>query len=381
MPEQVARLIFAGGGTGGHLYPAIAIANRVQELLMERMRVEIRFVGTKRGIEYARRDSLGFPLELINIRGLARSLTPANLLVPFLVIGSLIKCWTLMKRVRPHVVVGTGGYVAWPVVRTAAWRQIPSVLQEQNSYPGITTRKLAPHVRRIYLGFAQARDFLKTEADIKVTGNPVRTEIAQGDRNRALAKLSLSPDKKTILVIGGSQGAHAVNQAILKSLTSHGLPDEVQLIWQTGKRDYKDVAAQVEDQGYGLSLFPFADDMASIYAAADFVIARAGALTLAELEMCGLPALLVPYRFAAGDHQRKNAQAFVEAGAAIVVEERDFETTDILARATDIVRSEQLPKMQKAVRAMTEGRRPAVDVIAEDIISIIEANRKDSAQQ
>jgi UDP-N-acetylglucosamine--N-acetylmuramyl-(pentapeptide) pyrophosphoryl-undecaprenol N-acetylglucosamine transferase len=121
--------------------------------------------------------------------------------------------------------------------------------------------------------------------------------------------------------------------------------------------------------------------MASIYAAADFVIARAGALTLAELEMCGLPALLVPYRFAAGDHQRKNAQAFVEAGAAIVVEERDFETTDILARATDIVRSEQLPKMQKAVRAMTEGRRPAVDVIAEDIISIIEANRKDSAQQ
>ncbi len=381
MPEQVARLIFAGGGTGGHLYPAIAIANRVQELLMERMRVDIRFVGTRRGIEYARRDNLGFPLELINIRGLARSLTPANLLVPFLVIGSLIKCWMLMKRVRPHVVVGTGGYVAWPVLRAAAWRGIPCVLQEQNSFPGITTRKLAPHVQRVYLGFAQAREHLKTSAKIMITGNPVRTEIARGDRGRALAAMGLSQDKKTILILGGSQGAHAVNQAILKSITSQGLPDEVQLIWQTGKRDYKEVAAQVEDQGLGLSLFPFADDMASVYAAADFVIARAGALTLAELEMCALPALLVPYRFAAGDHQRKNARAFTEAGAAVVVEEREFETTDILAAATDIVRSERLQQMQQAVRAMTEGRRPAVDVIAEDIIELMEMNGKDAKHQ
>jgi UDP-N-acetylglucosamine--N-acetylmuramyl-(pentapeptide) pyrophosphoryl-undecaprenol N-acetylglucosamine transferase len=378
MPEQVARLIFAGGGTGGHLYPAIAIADRVQELLMERMRVDIRFVGTRRGIEYARRDSIGFPLELISIRGLARSLTPANLLVPFLMIGSLIKCWLMMKRLRPHVVVGTGGYVAWPVLRAAAWRGIPAVLQEQNSFPGITTRKLAPHVRRIYLGFEQARQYLKTETPIIVTGNPVRHEITRGDRHRAIASLGLSHDKKAILILGGSQGAHAVNQAILRSLTTGGLPDDVQLIWQTGERDYKDVAAQVEDQGFGLSLFPFADDMAAVYAAADFAVARAGALTLAELEACGLPALLIPYRFAAGDHQRKNAQAFVEADAAIVVNEEEFDTRDILTEAANIVRSDRLLQMQQAVRAMSAGRRPAVDVIAEDIINLIETTRKDS---
>ena len=163
-----ARLIFAGGGTGGHLYPAIAIADRVKEILSARMTVEIIFVGTKRGIEYRVRETLGYPLHLINIRGIARSFTLANLAVPFLIVSAMIKANNLVKQFGPQVVVGTGGYVSWPVLRAANGQKITTVLQEQNSFAGVTTRQLAPRAARIYLGFAKAAEMLKTNGEIGI---------------------------------------------------------------------------------------------------------------------------------------------------------------------------------------------------------------------
>ncbi len=375
MSNSTARLVFAGGGTGGHLFPAIAIADRIWELLAERRSVEIMFVGTQRGIEYRMRDKLGYPLELINVRGLARSLSLKNVLVPFVLAGALIQSWLLLRRFRPDVVIGTGGYVAMPVLRAAAWRKIPTVIQEQNSFPGITTRQAAKKAEKIYLGFAGAKKYLTTSAEIMVTGNPVRLSLADGDREAALREFDLDPAKKTILVLGGSQGARAVNGAVLASLQRGSLKENYQILWQTGKRDYKDVAAQAGSRATGCTLFPFAHDMAAVYAAADLAVARAGALTLAELQMCGVPSILIPYPHAAGDHQRKNAQEVAKAGMARVIDEDDFRDRDILAEAIVLMESEEYGGMKAELDRVRRELRPAADVIAEDIIELIETRR------
>ncbi|MEA3296679.1 MAG: undecaprenyldiphospho-muramoylpentapeptide beta-N-acetylglucosaminyltransferase [candidate division Zixibacteria bacterium] len=371
-----ARIIFAGGGTGGHLYPALAIADRIRELLQGKHKVEIIFVGTKHGLEYRMRDSLGYPLHLINIRGLARSFSLRNLLLPFVVVGALIKAALLLRSFAPAIVIGTGGYVSWPVLKVAAWKNIPTVIQEQNSYPGITTRQTARKARKVYLGFEGARAYLRTNERIVVTGNPVRRSIVNGNRAEALAAFKLDPDRKTILVLGGSQGAHAVNTAILKSLESKSLPENYQLLWQTGKRDYKDVTAQVGDKARCCSLFPFVERMELVYAIADLAIARAGALTLAELAACGVPAILIPYPFAAGDHQRKNAQETVAREMAALIDENDLDQVDILSEAIAILESDRFTIMRRALTAVAEKGKPAVDVIAEDIINLIEDSRK-----
>jgi UDP-N-acetylglucosamine--N-acetylmuramyl-(pentapeptide) pyrophosphoryl-undecaprenol N-acetylglucosamine transferase len=366
-----ARLIFAGGGTGGHLYPAIAIADRVSELLKDRMTVDIQFVGTTRGLEYRIREKLGYPLQIINVRGIARSFDIRNLLVPFVLVSAMLKARRLVKTFAPHVVVGTGGYVSWPVLRMAASQNVTTVLQEQNSFPGITTRKLAPKAKRIYLGFAKASEYLHTDAQQMVTGNPVRRTISSGDRAEALRIFGLSPAKKTILIIGGSQGAHALNTAVLASLEKDTLPQGIQLLWQTGKRDYTDVVAKLGDKAKGHALFPFENRMELVYAAADLAIARAGAITLAELEACAVPAILIPYPFAAGDHQRKNGEEVVRQGCAVMIDEKELAGKDILAAAVEELTSGHVETMRANLKALIQGKKPAVDIIAEDIIALI----------
>lgn len=371
-----ARIVFAGGGTGGHLYPAIAIANRISELTMKRMKVEIIFVGTKRGLEYRLRDSLGYPLHIINIRGLVRTFTLKNLLIPFVVIGALVKSFLLLKRFKPDIVVGTGGYVSWPVLRVAAFKKIPTVLQEQNSYPGITTRQLAPGAEKIYLGFEKGRQYLKTSGEVIVTGNPVRSFISLGDRDEAVKHFDLDNDKKTILVLGGSQGARAINEAVMNGLEKNGVPDGYQILWQMGKRGYKEVTDKVGSKvAPGCTLFPFADRMDLVYAAADLVIARAGALTLAELAACQLPSILIPYPFAAGEHQRHNAGDYVRQGASIMIEEKELGGIDLIEKTRAVMESDKFRSMKEALRKMTEGKKPAVDIIAEDIIDIISSGK------
>jgi UDP-N-acetylglucosamine--N-acetylmuramyl-(pentapeptide) pyrophosphoryl-undecaprenol N-acetylglucosamine transferase len=376
MGTETARIVFAGGGTGGHLFPAIAIADRITELVQSKMTVNIAFVGTKRGLENRMRETLGYPLHLINVRGIARSLTLKNLLVPFILIGALVQSMLLLRKLSPDVVVGTGGYVSWPVLKVAALKKIVTVLQEQNSFPGITTRRLAQRAERIYLGFEKARDHLRTKGRIIVTGNPVRASVMNGSRSEAIKAFGLDPEKKTILVLGGSQGARTVNNAVLNSLEKAQLPAEYQLLWQTGKRDYKEVDAQASREVARCTLFPFADRMDLVYAAADLAIARAGALTLAELIACGLPSILIPYPYAAGDHQRKNADDLVARKMAVVINEKDLGRLDLLGEAITFHRSERFQQMKQAMAERTHDRKPAVDVIAEDIVNLICEVRK-----
>ena len=375
MANKALRIVFAGGGTGGHLYPAIAIANRIEQMLEGKETVEILFVGTRRGLEYRMKDTLGYPLRTVNIRGLARSLTPKNLLVPFIAVGALIKASSILSSFRPDVVVGTGGYVCWPVLRMAAMKKITTVLQEQNSFPGLTIRKLAGRAKRIYLGFADAQKHLRTDAAMLVTGNPVRREIASGNRATAIKEFGLDSGKKTILVLGGSQGARAINHAVLKSLETKELDDKYQLLWQTGKRDYTEVNARA-NRKVSVTLFPFAQDMPSVYAAADLVVARSGALTLAEVAACALPAILIPFPHAAGDHQKKNAQSYARGEAAVMIEEKDLADVDLLQRAVALMESGEYEKMGQKAKDLAAAGKPAVDVIAEDIINLIGEQRK-----
>lgn len=363
-----ARIIIAGGGTGGHLFPAIAIADRVSELLKDKMAIEITLVGTKRGLEYRMKDELGHPLKTINMRGIVRGFTLFNLLVPFVVLIALMQSARLISRLRPDIVIGTGGYVCWPVLKMAGWKGIRTLLQEQNSYPGVATRQLAAGAAKIYLGFEKAKEFLKTRAEIIVTGNPVRKSIAAGDRARALETFGLSPQRKTILILGGSQGARSINNAILASLDRNKLNQGYQLLWQTGRRDHKEVEEKAAEKVSNCALFPFARQMDLVYAAADLVIARAGALSLAEITACRLPAILIPYPHAAGDHQKKNAEDYVARGMAKMIEEKDLAGVDLTAQAIGLMESDQYEQMRKAIAEETADRKPAVDVIAGDII-------------
>jgi UDP-N-acetylglucosamine--N-acetylmuramyl-(pentapeptide) pyrophosphoryl-undecaprenol N-acetylglucosamine transferase len=276
-----------------------------------------------------------------------------------------------MKTLRPHIVVGTGGYVAWPVLRAATAKGIPTVIQEQNSYPGIATRKLARRARKVYLGFKDAARHLATTGEVLVTGNPVRKAIGTVDRADALGEFGLDPGKRTLLICGGSQGARTINEAVMKSLEGRTLPGHIQLLWQTGKRDYREVAASVGDRVSRRALFPFAENMEYVYAAADLAVARAGALTLAELQASSVPAILVPYPHAAGDHQRRNAQAFVAAGAAELLADSELTDVDILDRAVTLLDSPRLDEMKQAMKLMLGEAGPAVDIIAQDIIGLI----------
>jgi UDP-N-acetylglucosamine--N-acetylmuramyl-(pentapeptide) pyrophosphoryl-undecaprenol N-acetylglucosamine transferase len=371
--SESVRLIFAGGGTGGHLYPALAIADHLKKLIGSTHKLESHFVGTRKGIEFRLQETIGYPLHLIQMQGIARALTPRNLLVPFIVTMGLLQSMRLMKQISPHLVVGTGGYVSWPVLKAANVRRIPTVIQEQNSFPGIATRRLAADAQAVYLGFDDARKHLTSDANCVLTGNPVRNGLSGADRNEAMRVFNLDPTKKTILVFGGSQGAHAINEAVLAGLLAGRLvgqvPKNYQLLWLTGKRDYTEVNARAGDMAASHALFPYEHRMNLAYAAADVAVARAGALTLAELEMCGVPAILVPFPHAAGDHQRKNAASFAALGFAEVIDETKLGETHILNRAIALIESGRADQMRLAMSGFRSGRPAAVDLIAGDILN------------
>ncbi|UCD16978.1 MAG: undecaprenyldiphospho-muramoylpentapeptide beta-N-acetylglucosaminyltransferase [Candidatus Zixiibacteriota bacterium] len=364
------RAIFAGGGTGGHLFPALAIADKLRARIAPAYQADFRFVGTKRGIEYKMRDKLGYPLHLMSVRGFRRSAILSNLLFPFFLFGALIKSIILILRFHPDIVIGTGGYVMGPVFLAATMLNISRVIQEQNSYPGITTRQLALKADKVFLGFADAKAHLKPGCNTVVTGNPIKEVIGTIPREEGLRHFKLSDAKKTILILGGSQGAMSINLNILDCLKD--LPDGHQLIWQTGERGYRELVDLAGDRLQGHAVFPITDRIELAYAAADIAIARAGAITLAELEAAEVPAILIPFPFAAANHQCKNAELFEREGAAVVFGDEQLGRVDLLREAVELLNSGSQMLMQKAMRAMHRCQdKPAADRIVSEIMQLI----------
>ena len=319
------KVIISGGGTGGHIFPALAIANALKAMDAT---TEILFVGAIGKMEMEKIPAAGYHIEGLHISGLQRSLTLKNLAFPFKVISSLNKAGKIIDRFKPDVAVGVGGYASGPLLYMASCRGIPSVIQEQNSYPGITNKILAKKAKRICVAYEGMDKFFPSDK-LVMTGNPVRADILNitGKRKEAAAFFGLDENKKTVLVVGGSQGARSINRSILAGIqkfTDAG----VQLIWQTG-RPFLPEALQAVKQAdeKNLKAFDFISKMDLAYAMADLVISRAGASTVSELCIVGKPAVLVPLPSAAEDHQTKNIMALVNHQAAVMVKDADAATS------------------------------------------------------
>ncbi len=365
MPKKNAKVLFAAGGTGGHLFPAIAVADEIRKLEPS---AEFLFLGAKGKIEERVVPSRDFPFRAVWISGFARSFKPANLLVPLKVMVSIMQSIRHIRRFRPDVVVGTGGFVTGPVLYAATLLHLPTLLQEQNSYPGFTTRILAARVNEVHTAFEETRKFLSPRAVVKLSGNPTRATLVSVSKEAGAKFFQLNPQKKTVLVFGGSLGAGSINSAVL-DLVDDIVAANFQLIWQTGEGDYE----KARNKTWGLSgvrVEKFIHRMEYAYAAADLVVCRAGAVTIAEITRLGKAAVLVPFPHAAAGHQLKNAQALVNAGAAKMILDRELQSRlrDVLF---ELLQDDEQRK-QIGRNSQRLGKPNAAQDIAEAILRLAE---------
>ena len=363
---RTVRAIFAGGGTGGHLFPAIAIAD---ELKKNEPNVEILFIGTSDKIEARVVPQKGYLFRSIWISGFHRRLRISNLLFPLKVIVSFMQSVSIIKAFKPDVVVGTGGYVSGPVLRAAIFAKVPTLIQEQNSYPGVTTRMLAKKSNEVHLTFESSKKYFKQTNNTFITGNPTRNDLDNVNREEAIRYFGFEPSeqKKTLLVFGGSLGAHTINTAIQKNLNNI-YQKNIRLIWQTGSEDFestKKMCAAYPQNAVWTNAF--IDRMDYAYAASDLVVCRAGATTIAELTRLGKAAILVPYPFAAANHQVENAKSMAEYGAAEIV--YDHEVQDRLEPELNLLMDdERLQRMSKKSKMF--GKPDAAREIARRVIQL-----------
>jgi UDP-N-acetylglucosamine--N-acetylmuramyl-(pentapeptide) pyrophosphoryl-undecaprenol N-acetylglucosamine transferase len=315
------KILIAGGGTGGHVFPGIAVA---EELKRMRRDCDIVFVGTRNGLEATAVPEAGFRIRFLAGSGFSRTrrwMWPWAALVNLV---GLLQAFVLVLTENPSVVLGTGGYVSAPVSFAARLLGRPLILQEQNSVPGLANRLLARIASEVHLSFLEARSYFPRRDHLKVTGNPVRAHILTGDREAALREFKLEPGRSTLLVFGGSLGASRINEATLDMLRRLKGRLEVQCLLVTGRSEFEAVKSAVLKDALPATVLPFVKNMHMAYAAADLVVCRSGAMTLAEIAVCGLPAILVPYPYAAHNHQQDNAANLVDRGAAVLIPDAEL---------------------------------------------------------
>ncbi len=360
------KVLFAGGGTGGHLYPGVAMGAELKKRVPG---VEISFAGTRAGIEAAEVPRLGYPLHLLPVRGLKRGRSlhefAANVGVLKDFAASLAQAFAIIRREKPDVVVGTGGYVSAPLLLAAQLSGCRTLIQEQNAFPGVTTRLLARMASEVHLSFAESRKFFGDNPKVFVTGNPAR-EFPAEPRRECLDFFGLASDLPTLLVFGGSRGARTINNAMLRFCDR--LDGKINLIWQTGSLDADRVQSEVSPSATRW-IGPYIQEMGKAYGAADLVLCRAGASSLAELTNLGKPSVIAPYPYAAADHQRHNARALVKAGAALMIEDDKLADDASLEAILDLVADrDRLEQMGRASRG--QGHPGAAAELAGRIIAL-----------
>lgn len=360
---QPFKVIISGGGTGGHIFPAIAIANALKEKVEG---VDILFVGAKGKMEMEKVPNAGYPIKGLWISGLQRKLTDTrNFLFPFKLISSLWNSFWIVKRFKPQVVVGTGGYASGPLLFVSSKLGVSALIQEQNSYPGITNKLLAKTVQCICVAYDKMERFFPKQKMLFL-GNPVRQDILEvaTKREEAITYFGLDRTKKTVLVVGGSLGARTINESMALCLDMF---EGTQLIWQTGKayaqQGEKDAANKTN-----IKVLPFISRMDLAYAAADVVVSRAGASTISELCLIGKPAILVPSPNVAEDHQTKNAAALTDKNAALMVKDvkAKIELTEVLR---ELLQNEQKQK-ELGENIQQLAKHQSAEKIAEEVIKL-----------
>jgi len=354
------KLLLAGGGTGGHLFPAIALA---EQLLAEEPQGEVLFVGTERGLEARLLPQLGWALETIDMSGWAGLGAAAKIQVLGKLVKSLGQSKKILQRFAPDVVVGVGGYASVPVLLAAKWLRIPYLVHEQNAWPGLANRLLGRWAKRVCLSFDEADRAFHSSPTV-LTGNPVRAAME--------ACPALADDKTCLLVFGGSQGARAINKTVVAALPHlQEWRDHLEIVHQTGERDYEATLEGYRENDWPqCEVTPFITDMAQAYASATLIVCRAGATTLAELTTCGRPAILVPFPHAAAGHQSGNAQAMAAKGAALMMEETDL-TPERLAKLISGLLHDRENLKSMAAAAKRLARRGAAARLLKECRSVL----------
>lgn len=360
------RFIISGGGTGGHIFPAVSIANALKA---KNPKAKILFVGAEGRMEMQRVPAAGYSIKGLPILGFDRVNKLNNIKVLLKLWKSLRMAKKIIKDFRPDVVIGVGGYASGATLYKAANMGIPCLIQEQNSYAGVTNKLLAKKVSKICVAYEGMERFFPADKII-MTGNPVRQNILETTITKEEARMSfgLNPSKKTILIVGGSLGAQTINRSIIEHLDLIHNSD-VQIVWQTGKRYFGNINSVLDKKGLdNLHVMDFISDMGAAYKAADLVISRAGASSISEFQLIGKPVILVPSPNVAEDHQTKNAMALVNKGAAMFVSDADAPATLLQLALNTINNSDQLATLSKNIKKM--GLHNASDIIAEEVLKL-----------
>jgi len=357
------KFILSGGGTGGHIYPAIAIANELKSRFPD---AKFLFVGAQDKMEMQKVPQAGYPIKGLWIAGLQRRLTFDNALFPIKLLSSLLKSRQIIKQFQPDVVIGTGGFASGPLLQMANSAGIPTVIQEQNSFPGITNKLLSKKANAICVAYENLERFFPKEKMV-LTGNPVRQDLMtiEGKRAEGVAHFNLDPNKKTILVLGGSLGARRVNQLIERELEFFETQN-VQLLWQCGKLYFEEYQKY---QSKDVQVMAFIERMDLVYAAADIVISRAGASSVSELCIVGKPVVFIPSPNVAEDHQTKNAKSIADKNGAILIRESELDAT-FESTFSDLIGNENKQhELSQNIKSLALPN--ATKAIVEEIIKLI----------
>lgn len=349
------KIVITGGGTGGHLYPALAVADALKSQNAE---VEILFVGSERGMEKEAVPEAGHSFQALDVVGFPRRPGLGSIRAAISFARAISAARTLLRSFAPEVVFSTGGYASAAVVAAAWLNKIPIVLQEQNSVPGLTNRIASRMAREVHLAFAGARRYFPRRRHLRLTGNPLRAQVMAGSRQRALRLFRLDEDKLTVLVLGGSQGAHSINEAVLGALPLFSGRTDIQFVIQTGNLDHDRVMDKCNEVEAKTWVRRFISNVGDAYAAADLVVCRAGAMTLSELCACGLPSILIPYPHATANHQWINAEQLSEGGAAVLIADKNL-TGQLLHETIESCLADKRRLREMAVNALRMSRPDA----------------------
>lgn len=375
------RVLLSGGGTGGHVYPAIAIANKIKE---EHPEAEILFVGTQKGIESEIVPKYGYKLETVTVQGFKRKIDLDNVKRVFKLFKGLEQSRRIVKKFKPDVVIGTGGYVSGPVLFNSAISKVPTVVHEQNSFPGVTNKILSKMVTRVLTSFEDSHKRFPEESRSKLTltGNPVRKEILNARKSIARRHLGISEDKKMVLCYGGSGGSEDINKA-MKLVIENMVKDDVAFIFATGKYYYEEFSSEIDNLNLKpyQKVVPYLEDMANALAASDLVIGSAGAISLAEITALGKPSIIIPKAYTAENHQEYNAKSIENQGAGIAILEKDL-TPQKLNETVFTLLGDKEKLIDMANSSKNIGKPEAIEIIYDEILKIYnEKNRKQEKQK
>jgi UDP-N-acetylglucosamine--N-acetylmuramyl-(pentapeptide) pyrophosphoryl-undecaprenol N-acetylglucosamine transferase len=361
---MIKRIIFAAGGTGGHIFPAVAVADEIRRMNND---AEILFIGASGKLEESIIPQCGYKLETVDIQGFTRSLSPKNIDVIYKLLSSVRKSKSIIKAFKPEIVFGTGGFVSGPALWASYKLKIPTVVEEGNSYPGVTVRILSKRVTRVIVNFEETKKYLRRKDNAVLMSYPVRKNLRKQDKKDALRAFGLDENKKTIFAFGGSQGAHAINAELMNNLYDLNKED-IQIIWQTGIRDFENINL-LSKNNEQVRVYKFLDNMDTAYSASDLVICRAGISSVMELAYFGMAAILVPFPYAAENHQQKNAETLAGKNAAEMI--LDSELGSLKNKITSLLKDEnKLQQMRSNISKIADGEAAAKIAVMLDELAL-----------